>query len=44
MLKIFINPGQFNDFAETINRPLLILSIATLIIGLIIVIIWSESP
>ena len=43
MLKIFINPGQFNDFAETINRPLLILSILTLLIGLIIVFFISPD-
>ena len=43
MLKIFINPGQFKNFAEIINRPLLILSLSTLIIGLTIVFFFSPD-
>ena len=43
MLKIFINPGKFNNFAKTINRPLLILIISTLIIGLTIVFFISPD-
>ena len=43
MLKIFINPGQFKNFAEIINRPLLILSLSTLITGLTIVFFFSPD-
>ena len=43
MLKIFINPGQFKSFAEIINRPLLILSLSTLITGLTIVFFFSPD-
>ena len=43
MFKIFINPGQFDNFAENINLPLAILSILTLIIGLITVFFFSPD-
>ena len=43
MLKIFINPGQFRKFAEIINRPLLILSLSTLTIGLTIIFFFSPD-
>ncbi len=43
MLKIFINPGQFSNFAKIINRPLLILSLSTLFIGLIVVFFISPD-
>ncbi len=43
MLKILINPGQFRKFAEIINRPLLILSLSTLIIGLTIIFFFSPD-
>ena len=43
MLKIFINPGQFSNFAKIINRPLLILSLSTLFIGLIVVFFFSPD-
>ena len=43
MLKIFINPGRFNSFAATINRPLLAISILTLITGLTIVFFFSPD-
>ena len=43
MLKIFINPEQFNNFASAINRSLLILSMSTLIIGVIIIFFFSPD-
>ena len=43
MIKIFINPGTFNKFAAAINRPLLILSFITLLIGLIVVFFFSPN-
>ena len=43
MFKIFINPGKFNNFAETVNQPLAILSILTLAIGLSIVFFFSPD-
>ena len=43
MIKIFLNPGLFINFTATINRPLLILSLSTLIIGLIIVFFFSPD-
>ena len=43
MFKFLINPGKFNNFAKTINRFLLILSLTTLIIGLIIVFFFSPD-
>jgi len=43
MLKIFINPGRFSSFAETINLALLIISALTLTIGLIIVFFFSPD-
>ena len=43
MFKIFINPGKFNSFAELINRPLLILSLSSLMIGLIVVFFFSPD-
>ena len=43
MFKIFINPGKFNNFAETVNQPLAILSILTLAIGLTIVFFFSPD-
>ena len=43
MFKFLINPGKFNNFAKTINRFLLILSLTTLIAGLIIVFFFSPD-
>ena len=43
MFNIFINPGKFNNFAETVNQPLAILSILTLAIGLSIVFFFSPD-
>ena len=42
-MKIFINPGRFNNFAEIINRPLFILSMLILITGLIIIFFFSPD-
>ena len=43
MFKFLINPGKFNNFAKTINRFFLILSLITLIIGLIIIFFFSPD-
>jgi heme exporter protein C len=43
MLKIFINPGQFNNFTENVNLPLSILSVLTLMLGLIIIFFFSPD-
>ena len=43
MFKIFINPERFNNFASDIDRFLLILSMSTLIIGVIIIFFFSPD-
>ena len=43
MFKFLINPAKFIYFAEKINRPLLVLSGSTLILGLIIVFFISPD-
>jgi heme exporter protein C len=43
MIKIFLNPGLFVNFTETINRALLILSLLALITGLIIIFFFSPD-
>ena len=43
MLKIFINPGKFNKFAEAVQLPLMIISIFTLLSGLVVVFFFSPD-
>jgi len=43
MFQIFINPGKFIKFAELIQRPLLIISIITLLTGLVFVFLLSPD-
>ena len=43
MLKIFINPSQFNKFSNIIFKPLVLLSILSLLIGLVFVFIISPE-
>jgi len=43
MLKIFINPGKFNEFAQKANKPLFVLSLLILITGLTIVFFFSPD-
>jgi len=43
MIKIFINPGKFNYFADIIFKPLFILSILTLSIGLLFALYLSPD-
>ena len=43
MLKIFINPGEFRNFVDIIVKPLFVISIITIVIGLIFVFFLSPS-
>ena len=43
MFKIFINPGKFTRFAEVVHIPLLIISLITLVIGIITVFFFSPE-
>ena len=43
MFKIFINPSQFNKFADIIFKPLLLISILSLVIGLVFVFFISPD-
>ena len=43
MFNFLINPAKFINFAEKINRPLLVLSSSTLILGLTIVFFFSPD-
>mgnify|MGYP001318185939 CR=1 FL=1 len=43
MFKFLINPAKFIYFAKKINRPLLVISASTLILGLIIVFFISPN-
>ena len=43
MFNFLINPAKFINFAEKINRPLLVISVSTLILGLTIVFFFSPD-
>ena len=43
MFKIFINPSQFNKFADIIFKPLLLISVLSLVIGLVFVFFISPD-
>ena len=43
MLKIFINPGEFRNFVDIIVKPLFVISMITIVIGLIFVFFLSPS-
>jgi len=43
MIKIFINPGKFNYFADIIFKPLFILSMLTLFVGLLFALYLSPD-
>ena len=43
MFSIFINPSKFSKFAQIIQIPLIIISLITLLIGLIIIFFYSPN-
>ena len=43
MLKIFINPGEFKNFVDIIVKPLFVICMITIVIGLIFVFFLSPS-
>ena len=42
MFKLFINPGKFINFANLVIKPLIFLSIITLVLGLIFALYISD--
>ena len=43
MINIFVNPSKFNDFSDMLIKPLFVLSLLTLFIGLIFVFYLSPE-